>query len=81
MRAARLKRSGPRFVVCVNNAGYEVSLELHKIYAAIPDADAEQSGDVRIIDESGEDYLYSMDRFVAIEIPPALRKSILKKAS
>ena len=47
-----------RFVVCVRNTGYPASLELRKIYQALPDADAEAHSLVRVIDESGEDYLY-----------------------
>jgi hypothetical protein len=46
----------------------------------LPDADAERDGDLRIIDESGEDYLFAADRFVAIEVPAAVRTSILKAA-
>ena len=64
MRRARSKDPMPRFVVCIDNSDYEASLELHKIYPVIPDADAAQDGDLRIVDESGEDYLYSAGRFV-----------------
>jgi hypothetical protein len=71
----------PRFVVCIDNSNYEASLELHKIYPVIPDSDAVQDGDLRIIDESGEDYLYSADRFLAIEVPKALERAMLEKAS
>ena len=46
-----------RFVVCVENSEYPASLELHKIYRALPDKDAAREGDLRIVDESGEDYL------------------------
>lgn len=67
---------GAWFVVCVNNVGYEVSLERNKIYMAIPDARAEADGDIRVVDESGEDYLFSADRFVAIEVPQAVRASV-----
>ena len=74
-RAARLPR-GAWFVVCVNNVGYEVSLERNKIYMAIPDARAAADGDIRVVDESGEDYLFSADRFVAIEVPQAVRASV-----
>lgn len=66
------------FAVCVRNEGYEASLERNKIYAVLPDEDAEQDGDLRVIDESGEDYLFSADRFVAIEVPAAVRASLLK---
>jgi hypothetical protein len=67
-----------RFAVCVENKGYEASLERNKIYAVLPDEDAERDGDLRVIDESGEDYLFSADRFVAIEVPAAVRASLLK---
>ena len=61
-------RRNTRFVVCIDNSNYEASLELHKIYSVLPDLDAAQDGDLRIVDESGEDYLYSADRFVAIDM-------------
>jgi hypothetical protein len=50
--------SGPRFVACLRNEGYEASLERNKIYAVLPDKEAERKGDVRVVDESGEDYLF-----------------------
>jgi hypothetical protein len=68
----------PRFAVCVRNEGYEASLERNKIYTVLPDDDAERDGDLRVVDESGEDYLFSADRFVAIEVPSAVRTSLLK---
>ena len=64
------------FVVCVRNVGYEASLELHKIYRVLPDPDAEKDGDIRVIDESGEDYLYPVDWFVPIEVPDAVQASL-----
>lgn len=67
-----------RFVVCVRNDGYEASLERNKIYVVLPDEDAERHGQVRVVDESGEDYLFSAERFVAIEVPAAVRASLLK---
>jgi hypothetical protein len=66
------------FAVCVRNEGYEASLERNKIYAILPDDEAERDGDVRVVDESGEDYLFTADRFVAIEVPAAVRASLLK---
>jgi len=81
MRAKRGKDSTPRFVVCIDNSDYGASLELHKIYPVVPDPDAAQDGDLRIVDESGEDYLYSAVRFVAIDIPKALERTMLRKAS
>ena len=76
-----LKKSALKFVVCINNEDYLVSLELHKIYRVLPDEDAAAHGDLRIIDESGEDYLYSADRFIPIEVTKTLERALLKKAS
>ncbi len=66
------------FAVCVRNVGYEASLELHKIYPVLQDAEAENESDVRIIDESGEDYLYPSEWFVPIEVPDAVEASLLE---
>ena len=81
MRGMRGKDSTPRFVVCIDNSDYAASLELHKIYPVVSDSDAAQDGDLRIIDESGEDYLYSAGRFVAIDVPKVLERTILQRAS
>jgi hypothetical protein len=73
------KRKGARrFAVCVKNEGYEASLERNKLYVILPDAQADKHGDVRVVDESGEDYLYPADWFVAIEVPKAVQTSLLK---
>ncbi|CAN5836096.1 hypothetical protein BH23ACT11_BH23ACT11_27330 [soil metagenome] len=69
-----------RFAVCVNNAEYPASLELHKIYRVLYDEDTEAEDDLRIVDESGEDYLYSADYFVLLELPQAVEKSLLQRA-
>ncbi len=66
-----------QFVVCLRNNRYEVSLERHKIYQALPDRDAARHGQVRVIDESGEDYLYPATYFAPIELPQAVRKAVL----
>jgi hypothetical protein len=71
-------RSGRRFVVCLRNDGYPAALELHKIYRVLPDRDAAKHGDVRIVDESGEDYLYPADWFVAIAVPAPVAASLAK---
>ena len=71
---------GARFVVCVENHGYEASLERNKIYLVLPDAEAETWGDLRVVDESGEDYLFAAKRFVAVDLPEAVRASV-KRAS
>jgi hypothetical protein len=64
------------YVVCIDNSDYPASLERHKIYKVVPDEDAAVDGDIRVIDESGEDYLYSSERFVPISVPSAVRKSL-----
>ncbi len=65
----------PRFAVCVKNEGYPASLELRKIYRLMDDSTALAEGDVRVIDESGEDYLYPADWFIMIDVPPQVVKS------
>jgi hypothetical protein len=57
-----------KFVICVNNEGYEASLELRKLYEVLPDRPAAKHGQVRVIDESGEDYLYPKALFAPIEL-------------
>ncbi len=74
-------RSQVRFAVCIKNKGYEASLEIGKLYRMIPDQEAERHGYLRIVDESGEDYGYSADRFFAIDVPKSLEKALLKAAS
>lgn len=76
----RQKKLVLKFVVCINNADYPASLELHKIYRVLPDEDAEVDGDIRVIDESGEDYLYPAEWFVPIELPRAVEESLLQAA-
>jgi hypothetical protein len=69
-----------RLVICLDNSGYEVSLERRKIYVAIPDAKARKLGQVRVVDESGEDYLYPEEMFVEAELPQPVRRAILQAA-
>ena len=66
-----------RFAVCVNNVEYPASLELHKIYRVLPDEDAAVDGDFRVVDESGEDYLYPAEYFVMVELPQEVKESLL----
>jgi len=70
----RRGRNGAQFVVCVANRGYRASLVVRRLYRILPDGEAERNGLVRIIDESGEDYLYPKKLFVAIDLPSALTK-------
>ena len=67
-------------VICIDNSGYEVSLERRKIYVALPDARAEKLEQIRVIDESGEDYLYPQEYFVAVALPQSVRKAVLQAA-
>ncbi len=77
----RSRKAPVRFAVCINNKGYEASLEMGKLYRVIPDREAECHGYLRIIDESGEDYGYAADRFFSIDVPKPLEKALLKVAS
>lgn len=74
----KAENTGPKFVVCISNSEFPASLELHKIYRVLPDEEAAQEGDIRIIDESGEDYLYPAEWFVAIEVPSDVEASLLR---
>ena len=63
-----MAKAAKRLFICLDNAGYEISLERQKIYVALLDAKSERVGHLRIIDESGEDYLYPSQRFVIAEL-------------
>lgn len=58
-----------KFAICVKNEGFEASLEIRKVYDLLPDAEAESHGMLRVIDESGEDYLFPESFFVPIDLP------------
>ncbi|MFN0123289.1 MAG: hypothetical protein ACKV2V_22530, partial [Blastocatellia bacterium] len=77
---SKIKIPETQFVVCLNNSDYPASLELHKIYRVLPDDDAAADGDIRIVDESGEDYLYPADWFVSISLPKAIEDSLRRAA-
>jgi len=63
------KSNTQHYVLCVSNEKYPASLEARKIYQCVPDPQAEAHGQIRVIDESGEDYLYPQEFFLPIEIP------------
>ncbi|HEX5759249.1 MAG TPA: hypothetical protein VF121_08645 [Thermoanaerobaculia bacterium] len=69
------------YVVCVENSGYPAALELRKIYQRLPDPRAEADGLVRVIDESGEDYLYPARFFVPIAVPEGVEKAFAPSAA
>jgi len=66
----------PQFVVCLKNNGYEASLEPRKIYRVVPDQEAESHKMIRIIDESGEDYLFPASLFSPISLPQTLAREL-----
>jgi hypothetical protein len=80
MRMRKPKRAPSRFVICVENKGYSVSSEKRKIYVVLPDETALRHGQVRVIDESGEDYAYPKSLFLPITVPTSIQKAILKAA-
>jgi hypothetical protein len=63
--------------ICVKNDGYDASLELRKVYEFLPDAEASDRDQLRVVDESGEDYLYPKEFFVCVELPQSARKQVL----
>lgn len=74
---ARKKKS---YVVCLQNEGYEAALEQRKLYLALGAPGDEEAGFVRVVDESGEDYLYPEDFFEAIEVPRKVARAIAASA-
>jgi len=75
-----MAKSIRRLVICLDNSGYEVSLERRKIYVSIPDAKGEKHGQVRVIDESGEDYLYPEELFIHADVSQAVKRAVLQAA-
>jgi hypothetical protein len=69
-----------QLVICVKNEDYPASLEKRKIYEALPDAMAERHGQIRVIDESGEDYLYPQGYFIPVSLPKNIEEAIIKAA-
>jgi len=73
-----MKRTEPRFVVCVKNKDYAASLELRKLYQVISDEAAAKLRQIRVVDESGEDYLYPENYFVVVHVPQSAEKAIVR---
>ena len=69
-----------KFVICVRNDGYQASLEKRKIYVALEDLDAGLHRQVRVVDESGEDYLFPEEFFVAVELPKQTERAVIEAA-
>lgn len=66
-----------RFVICIKNRGYSASLEVRKLYATIPDTLLAKRGLLRVVDESGEDYIYPASLFIAAELPQRVERAIV----
>ena len=77
---ATRKISPRRFVICIDNSEYPASLELHKVYRVVPDKVAANDDDLRVIDESGEDYLYPAKSFIFVDLPSAIVRSMKKQS-
>lgn len=71
------KNDEAMLAICIDNTDYEMSLERRKVYPVLPDADALQHNYVRVIDETGEDYLFPASRFVMIAVPRAVGEALL----
>lgn len=69
------------FAVCIRNPGYEGALELRKLYEILPDRSAEEVNQIRVVDESGEDYLYPKSWFLPIELPARIEEELVNLAS
>ena len=72
-----MKQSTKRFALCIENTGNEASLILGKVYRVVPDARAAKDDLVRIVDESGEDYLFHKTQFAFVDFPDSVRRKIL----
>lgn len=73
------KHPRSRFVLCVDDGGDDISLYVGKIYEALPTEKASREGGlIRVIDNEGEDYLYSQDQFVDIKIPRTAQQAVLR---
>ena len=72
-----MKRVTRRFVVCLDNRGNEVSLIRGKVYRVLVDARAAKDDLIRVVDESGEDYLFAKQQFAFVNLPHAVKKKIL----
>ena len=75
-----MKRSELRFVVCVKNKGYAAALELRKLYPVVADESAAKLGQIRVIDESGDDYLYPEGYFVPVQLPQSAERAVRRAA-
>ena len=66
------------FAICINNAEYRASLEVRKVYRVLADKEAAANGLVRIVDESGEDYLYPKGCFIPVSLPKPVQRALIQ---
>jgi hypothetical protein len=76
-----MKRNEAGFVACVKNKDYAASLELRKLYQVVPDGSVAKLGQIRVIDESGEDYLYPQEFFVPVQLPESAQKAVRRASN
>lgn len=69
-----------RLAVCIRNDEYPASLEIRKLYRVLPDAEAGNYGQLRVVDESGEDYLYPAGFFILVDLPESVQRAVLDAA-
>ncbi len=74
------QKTGSKLAICVDNSGYEMSLERRKVYPVLPDESAARSNFIRVVDETGEDYLFPADRFVLIAVTREVEEAVLAEA-
>jgi hypothetical protein len=74
------EETAPLLAICVDNTGYEMSLERRKVYPLLPDESAALSNYVRVVDETGEDYLFPASRFVLIPVTREVEEAVLAEA-
>ena len=71
------QKSEPRFVICIDDGGYVDDLKVRTVYQVLPDESAAKSDYIRVVDETGEDYLYPASLFAPIELPREIEKALL----
>ena len=74
------QNTGARFAICINDGGYVDDLKVRTVYQILPDESAARSNYVRVVDETGEDYLYPASLFVGIEVPREVEEALLHTA-
>lgn len=75
-----MSEANATLVICIDNSDFQAALERRKIYITVADADAARHGLLRVVDESGEDYLYPAARFVVVDLPAAVASAVLRAA-